>query len=85
MSETATEQEPNRIWEVSCHCGFSERFRWEDDASEAFMAHSKNSDQRCGPVNKDAKIAYPKGGFDVDRTLPQNRPNIMTEPEVADD
>ena len=87
LSEDGTDRsEPARVWEVSCSCGYSEKFRHEEDAYEVFEAHSTNwDDKRCGSGQIEAMHAYPKGGVDHEKTPPEARMADLseyTEPEV---
>jgi len=69
---SGTEQEePDRVWKVTCSCGYSERFRWEEDARKVFMAHSSlDGHPQCGSSEMKAEHAYSKGGVDPELTLP---------------
>lgn len=67
-------EEPARVWEVSCSCGFSAKFRDHDDARDVFDAHGSNyEDGRCGSASMDAMHAYPSGDIDPTETLPEER------------
>lgn len=80
--------EPARVWEVSCTCGYEEMFRHEEDAREVFDAHSTNwGEPRCGSASMEAMHAYPKGGVDPEETMPYDYdedPLGLTEPEVLE-
>jgi|GEM_PF-5828776 len=67
-TRTAQEQEPNRVWQVSCRCGYEEKFRHKEDAQEAFQAHRT---PLCGGGSLKAMHAYSKGGVDPEKTLPK--------------
>lgn len=72
--EDEPSEEPARVWEVTCGCGFSDKFRDHDDADAVFEAHAKNyGDKRCCEAYKEAIHAYPSGGVTPEETLPEAR------------
>lgn len=79
-----SQDEPNAVFHVKCGCGYSERFRWEEDARDVYEAHLKNlGNTRCRNACIDAHQAYPKGGVGPEKTLPYDLdedPDGLTEP-----
>lgn len=73
-----SDEEPDRVWEVSCSCGYCEKFRHKEDAQEVFDAHGQNwDDPRCGSGEMKAMHAYPEGGVDPEKTLPGYRDTVL--------
>lgn len=70
-SDDVEQEEPARVWEVSCTCGYSEKFRHRQDAREVYDYHGgQTASPFCGAASMEGMHAYPKGGVDPEKTLP---------------